>query len=107
LGVEDGEIELDNCQCIAVGDGKSVPCGIEGHRRRLRAPFETPHDAAILETRVQFGPHMEHVPSRKFDQFRMPIEGKYVVGADRQGRAGRLIELEGAKARVASEIVDG
>jgi hypothetical protein len=103
LGVEDGEIELDNCQCIAAGDGKSIPCA----SKAIGGGFETSHDAAILETRVQFGPHMEHIPSRKFDQLRMPIEGKYVVGADRQGRAGRLIELEGAKARVASEIVDG
>jgi hypothetical protein len=95
---EDRAIELDYSYRIAIDDGESVPGGIEGHGRWLRISFEAPHYTGILKTRVQFGPHMEHLPSRKLDQLQMAIEGKNVASADGQGRAGRLVELERAKA---------
>jgi hypothetical protein len=106
-GAEDGEIELDHGYRVAAGNGESIPGGIEGHRRRLRIPFEAPHNAAVLQARVQLGPHVEHLAGRKVDQFRVSVERKNVVGADRQDCAGRLVELEGAKTRASGEIVDG
>jgi hypothetical protein len=81
-GGEDGAIELDYGYRIAVNDGESASGGIEGHRRWPCISFEAPHNTAILKARVQLGPHMEHLPSRKIDQLRMAIEGKNVVGAD-------------------------